>query len=33
MDSTLGGKALQAVSEAFDLNENQLKLNPLANAI
>jgi len=33
MNLTLGGKDLQAISEAFELNENQLKINPLSNAI
>ena len=31
IDSTLGGKALRAVSEAFELSDNQVLINPLAN--
>jgi len=31
IDSTLGGKALRAVSEAFELNDSQVLINPLAN--
>ena len=31
IDSTIGGKALRAVSEAFELSDNQVLINPLAN--
>ena len=31
IDSKLGGKALRAVSEAFELSDNQVLINPLAN--
>ena len=31
IDSKLGGKALRAVSEAFELGESQVLINPLAN--
>ena len=33
IDAELGGKALRAVSKAFELNDNQLKINPLVNGI
>lgn len=33
IDAALGGKALRAVSKAFELNDNQLKINPLVNGI
>ena len=33
IDAELGGKALRAVSTAFELNDNQLKINPLVNGI
>ena len=31
IDSTLGGKALRAVSQAFELSDNQVLINPLVN--
>ncbi len=33
IDAELGAKALRAVSTAFELNDNQLKINPLVNGI
>ncbi len=33
IDAALGGKALRAVSKAFELNDNQLKINPVVNGI
>ena len=33
IDAALGGKALRAVSKAFELNDNQLKVNPLVNGV
>ena len=33
IDAELGGKALRAVSKAFELNDNQLTINPLVNGI
>ena len=33
IDAELGGKALRAVSKAFELNDNQLKVNPLVNGV
>ena len=33
VNSSLGGKGLRAVSEAFELEENQIKINPKVNGI
>jgi len=33
IEKALGGKALRAVSAAFELNDNQLKINPQVNGI
>ncbi len=33
IDAELGSKALRAVSTAFELNDNQLKINPVVNGI